>query len=186
MGFYAPGSNDRGHVNFFLSVGLSVCFSVVNFNICYNLNRRRKKILHICHAMVHTQLMMPKVNDIVTLTFMLNSNFGLCCRQGHSIINTYVFPSAFVYWIRHWNPSSEYWLAVKIPKSGNLPRHYGPHTNSDLGRGSNCMQIDILSKYSHWIWKMDGASTHLYLYRRGIRWGKGWISKAYWILCVII
>ena len=35
-GFYAPGSNDRGHIVFVQSVCLSVCFSVVNFNMRYN------------------------------------------------------------------------------------------------------------------------------------------------------
>ena len=38
--FYAPGSNDRGHIVFVLSVCLfvclSVCLSVVNFNLRYN------------------------------------------------------------------------------------------------------------------------------------------------------
>ena len=34
--FYAPGSNDRGHIVFVLSVCLFVCLSVVNFNLRYN------------------------------------------------------------------------------------------------------------------------------------------------------
>ena len=38
--YYAPGSNDRGHIVFVLSVCLfvclSVCLSVVNFNLRYN------------------------------------------------------------------------------------------------------------------------------------------------------
>ena len=32
VNFYAPGSNDRGHIVFVLSV----CLSVVNFNLRYN------------------------------------------------------------------------------------------------------------------------------------------------------
>ena len=34
--FYAPGSNDRGHIVVVLSVCLFVCLSVVNFNLRYN------------------------------------------------------------------------------------------------------------------------------------------------------
>ena len=36
MHFYAPGSNDQGHIVFVLSVCLSVCLSVVNFNLAIN------------------------------------------------------------------------------------------------------------------------------------------------------
>ena len=36
LSFYAPGSNDRGHIVFVPSVCLSVCLSVVNFNLRYN------------------------------------------------------------------------------------------------------------------------------------------------------
>ena len=58
--FYAPGSNDRGHIVFVLSVCLSVCLfvclSVVNFNIRYNFwtVRGRDFIFGM-----HTPLMMP-------------------------------------------------------------------------------------------------------------------------------
>ena len=58
--FYAPGSNDRGHVVFVLSVWLfvclSVCLSVVNFNLHDNfwIVRDRDFIFGI-----HTSLMTP-------------------------------------------------------------------------------------------------------------------------------
>ena len=42
-GFYAPGSNDRGHIDFVLSVCLFECLSVVNFNLRY---RQRSHIFH--------------------------------------------------------------------------------------------------------------------------------------------
>ena len=41
--FYAPGSNDRGHIVFVLSVCLFECLSVVNFNLRY---RQRSHIFH--------------------------------------------------------------------------------------------------------------------------------------------
>ena len=34
--FYAHGLNDQGHIVFVLSVCLSACLSVVNFNLRYN------------------------------------------------------------------------------------------------------------------------------------------------------
>ena len=110
--------------------------------------------------------------------------FGLCCRRGHNISQTRIFFLLYFY-IR----SATEILDLNTDWRWRYPnqaicRDIMGHTpHSDLGRGSNCMQIDILSKYSHWIWKMDEASPHLYLYRRGIRWGKECISKAY---CVTV
>ena len=89
--FYAPGSNDRGHIVFVLSVCLFVCLSVVNFNIPYNFWTVRDRDFIFG---MHTPLMMPfqmtptdQVQWPCDLDFDLcskNSFFGLCCRQGHS------------------------------------------------------------------------------------------------------
>ena len=70
--FYAPGSNDRGHIFFVLSVCLSVCLSVVNFNLCYNFWTARD-IFHIWHAYSTNEALSndTKVNDLVTLTLTL-------------------------------------------------------------------------------------------------------------------
>ena len=85
--FYALGSNDRGHIVFVLSV-LSVCLTVVNFNICYNFwtVRGRDFIFGM-----HTPLMMPFQMTPRSMTLwpwlwplLKNGFFGLCCRGGHS------------------------------------------------------------------------------------------------------
>ena len=62
--FYAPGSNDRGHIVFVLavclfvclSVRLSVCLSVVNFNLRYNFWTVRDRDFIFG---MHTPLMTP-------------------------------------------------------------------------------------------------------------------------------
>ena len=60
VSFYAPKSNDRGHIVFVLSVCLSfclfVCLSVVNFNLYYNFWNVRDR--HFIFGM-HTPLMWP-------------------------------------------------------------------------------------------------------------------------------
>ena len=53
--FYAPGSNDRGHIVFVLSVCLSVCLSVVNLNLRYNIRTVRDRDFIFD---MHTPLMM--------------------------------------------------------------------------------------------------------------------------------
>ena len=72
--FYAPGSNDRGHIVFVLSlfVCLFVCLSVVNFNLRYNFWTVRDS-LHIWHAYSTNDSLSndTKVNDLVTLTLTL-------------------------------------------------------------------------------------------------------------------
>ena len=58
--FYAPGSKDRGHIVFVLSVCLFVCLfvclSVVNFNLGYNFRTVRDRDFIFG---MHTPLMMP-------------------------------------------------------------------------------------------------------------------------------
>ena len=60
MTFYAPGSNDRGHIVFVLSVCLFVCLfvclSVVNFNLRYNFWTKRDRDFIFG---MHTPLMTP-------------------------------------------------------------------------------------------------------------------------------
>ena len=67
--FYALGSNDLGHIVYVLTV----CLSVVNFNLCYN--QRKRKRLHNWYAYSTTDALSidTKVNDLVTL----NLNFVL-------------------------------------------------------------------------------------------------------------
>ena len=54
--FYVPGSNDRGHIVFVLSVYLFVCLFIVNFNLRYNFWTVRDR--YFIFGM-HTPLMMP-------------------------------------------------------------------------------------------------------------------------------
>ena len=57
-----------------------------NSNLGRNLNCMRYK-LHICHAYSTNEALsnVTKVNDLVTLTFILKiANFGLCCCLEHS------------------------------------------------------------------------------------------------------
>ena len=85
VNFYAPRSNDRGHIVFVLfvclsvclsvclPVCLSVCLSVVNFNLRYNFwTVRDRDFIFGMHTSTNNALSNDtKINDLVTLTLTL-------------------------------------------------------------------------------------------------------------------
>ena len=93
INFYAPGSNDWGHIVFVLSVCLFcpiclfVCLSVVNFILRYNFwTVRDRSRLHILYAYSTNDALsnVTKVNDLMTLnmltlTLKVIIAVGLCC-----------------------------------------------------------------------------------------------------------
>ena len=81
--FLCPGSNDRGHIVFVL---LSVCLSVVNFNLRYNFWAVRDGDFIFG---MNTPLMMPFQKWPCDHDFDLeakNSFFRLCSRRGHTVV----------------------------------------------------------------------------------------------------
>ena len=86
-GFYAPGSNDRGHIVFVLSVCLSVCLfvclsvclSVVNFNLRYNIWTVRGR--NFIFGM-HTNDALSNDLVILNLTFALKIAFWVFVAAG--------------------------------------------------------------------------------------------------------
>ena len=114
---FEPGSNDRGHIVFALFVCLSVCLSVVNFNLPYNFWTVRDRDFIFG---MYTQLMMPfqmtpRSIDLVTLTLTLKLKiaFSTLLPQGHTVvfhkhplifyIHFYICENKFIKWNVIWN-----------------------------------------------------------------------------------
>ena len=92
--FYAPHIVDRlGDIVLVLSVCHSVCWSVVNFNLCYNFWTVRDTSRDFIFGM-HAPLIMPfQITSRSMILWPLlkkNSFFGLCYQQGHSISQTHL------------------------------------------------------------------------------------------------
>ena len=112
--FYAPGSNDRGHIVFVRSVCLSVCLfvclsvclSVVNFNLHYNFwTVRDRDFIFGMHTLLKMPFQMtPRCQWPCDLDFDLcakNSFFGLCCRRVSQTHLDFFFCNTFffVIWV---------------------------------------------------------------------------------------
>ena len=79
MNTYAPGSNDQGHIVFVLSV----CLSVVNFNICYNfLNESDSDFIFGMHTPLMTPFQMTPRSMTLTLTLKLKLAFWTLLPPG--------------------------------------------------------------------------------------------------------
>ena len=83
--FYAPGSNDRGHI----VIVLSFCLSVVNFNLRYNFWAvRGRNFIFGMHSLLMTPFQMTPMSMIFTLTLKPKIAFWTLLPPGDTLCFT--------------------------------------------------------------------------------------------------